>query len=521
MPYRYDPQHYRFSPDDIIEYFRKSRQDDPTQTVEEVLEKHRQIIDRWVDDNLSGPVPESNIYMERVSGETIKDRSEIQKVLSRIESPAIRAVLVVEPQRLSRGDLEDAGRIINAFRYSNTLIITPQRIYDLRDDADRMIFEMELKQGNQYLEYTKHILSRGRTAAAQKGAFIAAYAPFGYDKVTIDKVKTLKPNQSAKYVRRIFEMSASGAGRRTICNYLEDNGVKPLRGDHWHPETIYYILRNEAYIGKVKWNRYRSEKKLEGGSIVRKREKQEDYVLVDGLHEAIIPEELFYRVQDRFGSNVRLQSARELRNPLAGILRCQCGYSMVMRTTAGSGKFFVCQHQKYCRTGSVLADVLLHDVAEKLRGYIRDFEFALENHVRNEESQYHDAVANLQEQIDILNQKELKQWQDRYESDHPMPEAVFRKLNDDLVARRDFLQKRLNKLMENPPSAAHYERKIMLFSDALHALTDGNYSPAEQNELLKQCIRTITYSRAPGKTGGSHVNDLNVRPYSIEIDMIL
>lgn len=193
MSYRYDPQYYRFAPDDIIEYFRKSRQDDPTQTVEEVLEKHRQIIDRWVDDNLSGPVPESNIYMERVSGETIKDRSEIQKVLSRIESPAIRAVLVVEPQRLSRGDLEDAGRIINAFRYSNTLIITPQRIYDLRDDADRMVFEMELKQGNQYLEYTKHILFRGRTAAAQKGAFIAAYAPFGYDKVTVDKIKSRPP----------------------------------------------------------------------------------------------------------------------------------------------------------------------------------------------------------------------------------------------------------------------------------------------------------------------------------------
>lgn len=521
MPYRYDAQYYKFAPDEIIEYFRKSRQDDPAQTVEEVLSKHRQIIDRWVSENLSGEVPESNVYMERVSGETIKDRVEIQNVLSRIESPAIRGVLVVDPQRLSRGDLEDAGRIINAFRYSNTVIITPQRIYDLRDDADRMIFEMELKQGNQYLEYTKHILSRGRTLASQKGAFIAAHAPFGYDKVVVDKIKTLKPNQSAVYVRKIFEMSAAGEGRRAICNWLDENEIKPLRGDYWHPESIYYILKNETYIGKVKWNQYKSEKHLENGNIVRKKEKQDDYVLVDGLHEPIVSEDLFYAVQGRFGTNARVRSGKDIRNPLAGILRCHCGYSMVMRTAGGGTNFFVCQQQKHCHTGSVFTDLLLRDVADKLRFYIRDFEFKLENEVEGREAQYKASVAELQGRIDVLNRKELRQWQDRYESENPMPDVIFRKLNDDLTRERNGLQNRLKKLIENPPSASHYREKIALFSDALRALTDGSFSPREQNDLLKQCIRSITYERAPGKTGGSHVNDLAVRPYVIHVDMIL
>ena len=112
-------------PDEVLVYLRKSRSDDPLLSVEEVLRRHETILDEWAEKNLKGPVPEENKYREIVSGETIADRPEIQKVLRLIESPKIKAVLVVEVQRLSRGDLEDAGRLIKLLRYTDTLVITP------------------------------------------------------------------------------------------------------------------------------------------------------------------------------------------------------------------------------------------------------------------------------------------------------------------------------------------------------------------------------------------------------------
>ena len=158
----------RFAAEDILVYLRKSRTDDPTMTVEEVLEKHESILDEWAEKNLDEKVPEKNKYREVVSGETIDDRPEIKKILKLVESPRYKAILIVEVQRLSRGDLEDAGRLIKLLRYSNTIVITPQKTYDLRDEYDRDAFERELKRGNEYLEYTKKILDRGKLLSVRE-----------------------------------------------------------------------------------------------------------------------------------------------------------------------------------------------------------------------------------------------------------------------------------------------------------------------------------------------------------------
>ena len=164
-------------PDEVLDYLRKSRTDDPSLTVEEVLSKHETILDEWAERNLGAKVPEENKYREVVSGETIADRPEVQKVLKRIESPKIKAILIVEVQRLSRGDLEDCGRLIKILRYTNTMVITPQKIYDLRDEYDRDAFERELKRGNEFLEYQKKIMQRGTLLSVSQGNYVGSVPP--------------------------------------------------------------------------------------------------------------------------------------------------------------------------------------------------------------------------------------------------------------------------------------------------------------------------------------------------------
>ena len=114
-----------------IIYLRKSRADNQDESVEEILAKHEQMLQELAERELGGRIPEHCIFREVVSGETIDERPEMKKVLSLIENPAIKMVLVVEPQRLSRGDLEDCGRVVNAFRYSKTKVMTTMMTYDL------------------------------------------------------------------------------------------------------------------------------------------------------------------------------------------------------------------------------------------------------------------------------------------------------------------------------------------------------------------------------------------------------
>lgn len=140
--YKDYPRFYNY---EVLEYDRKSRSDDPLLSVEEVLEKHGKILEEYAINNLGGPIPEENKYKEVGSAESLDGRPEILRLFKAVESPGIKAIMVVDVQRLSRGDLEDAGRIIKILRYTNTYVITPHKTYDLRDE-----YGAEIEKGLQY-----------------------------------------------------------------------------------------------------------------------------------------------------------------------------------------------------------------------------------------------------------------------------------------------------------------------------------------------------------------------------------
>lgn len=283
--YRNYIEEYGIKPEEILEYLRKSRADDPLLSVEEVLSRHEQILDEWAERNLGAKIPEENKYREVVSGETIADRPEVQEVLKKIESPKIKAILIVEVQRLSRGDLEDAGRLIKLLRYTNTLVITPQKIYDLRDEYDRDAFERELKRGNEYLEYQKKIMNRGKLLSVSQGNYIGSEPPYGYDKIWVTEGKRKCPTlaineEEANVVRMIFDMYVNqDMGRPNICYRLDELGIKPPRGERWSHAGLKDLLENVHYLGKVKWNWRKTVTIVEDGEIIKTNPKDRKSVV--------------------------------------------------------------------------------------------------------------------------------------------------------------------------------------------------------------------------------------------------
>ena len=248
MLYRQPELH--LTPEEVLDYLRKSQSDDPTLTVEEVLEKHETILDEWAERFLGGKVPEKNKFREVVSGETMKERPGIQQVLRLIESPKIKAVAVVEPQRLTRGDGEEIGRLMKLFKFTNTLVITPQRIYDLRDEYDWDALKRELERGNDYLEYSKKILNRGRLLSVSQGNYIGNVPPYGYEKDWVmdgkKKCPTLKPHpEQAEIVQMIFDMYVNkDMGATNICHYLDALKVKQPKGEICSPPAVTKMLDN-------------------------------------------------------------------------------------------------------------------------------------------------------------------------------------------------------------------------------------------------------------------------------------
>lgn len=124
-------------------YLRKSRADAETEArgEGETLARHEKML---LDLAEKMGIKIDKIYREIVSGETIEARPEIQKLLSDVKKGMWKGVLVVEVERLARGETMDQGIVAKAFKISDTKIITPMKTYDPNDEFDEEYFEFGL-----------------------------------------------------------------------------------------------------------------------------------------------------------------------------------------------------------------------------------------------------------------------------------------------------------------------------------------------------------------------------------------
>ena len=499
-----------FRPEEILEYGRKSQFDDPLLTVEEQLEKHEKILDEYAMRHFGGSIPAGNKYKEIGSGETLKNRIEINKVLRRIERPEIRGVLVVDVQRLSRGSLKDAGKLIELFQYSNTYVITPTKIYDIRDEYDREAFERELKRGHEYLEYYKKIQARGKLASVREGNFVGSVAPFGFDRVKKPYPDgkrhywTLREKpEEAGIVRGIFDWYCNeGLTVSAICRRLGQMGIKTKYGKmKWSPMMIEKLLGNVHYIGKVRWNWRKVIKiiKDQEVKVLRPQAKVGEYLVFEGKHDGLVSEELYNRAQEISGTAPRKQLDLALRNALAGIVFCKCGYAMVHtsfspRSTPPKLK---CTYQRICKSGSVDYQEIMDRVCSSIREAIENFEIRVINDQSDSAKLHKSLIDSLERKLKNLKDQEVLQWQAQTDPnpDKRMPPEIFKTLNDKLLIEKAELEDALSEAYESLPEPIDYREKIVKFTEVLEAVENPDVSVEDKNRYLKDIIERIEYER--------------------------
>ena len=174
----------------------------------------------------------------------------------------------------------------------------------------------------------------GRQQKARSGLWNGAQAPFGY----ILENKELKINPSeAEIVKRIFYLYVDeGQSIRYITKKLNDENVqREQRGNTrfslFTERNVRSILKNPVYAGKIAYGR-RHTIKVEGTNNETKVVKQDDeskIIIVNGVHEAIISEDMFSKAEAQLKENVAHRKTRSDSTtvyPLTGLIRCpDCG----------------------------------------------------------------------------------------------------------------------------------------------------------------------------------------------------
>lgn len=261
------------------------------------------------------------IYREIVSGESIESRPIVQELLRDVESGRWKGVLVVEVERLARGDTMDQGRVAKSFKFSNTKIITPIKIYDPNNEFDEEYFEFGLFMSRREYKTINRRLQRGRIASVKEGKFVGSIAPFGYDRVKLknDKGFSLEKNAESVIVQKIFNLYAyNSISLNEVVKQLNLAKYKPMKTENWTISAIKDILSNPIYIGKIRWDSRKIVREYRNGKIVKTRPRNSNYTLCDGLHEPIIDLKTWNIVQEKRSKHTPAVIHNKIvQNPLA------------------------------------------------------------------------------------------------------------------------------------------------------------------------------------------------------------
>jgi site-specific DNA recombinase len=173
----------------IAIYLRKSRGDEE----EDVLAKHRDKLLEYAKKRGWKYV----IYQEEIkSGEEISNRPECLRMLDDIVKRLYLGVLVMDIDRISRGDGEDAAKVYKVLKYANTHLITPTKDYDLHNNSDRLLLDFKSLFANQELQIITERFRNGKEAAIKKGRLANGRPAYPYfRKYFIVKMKKIKVKQ--------------------------------------------------------------------------------------------------------------------------------------------------------------------------------------------------------------------------------------------------------------------------------------------------------------------------------------
>lgn len=299
------------------------------------------------------------------SGKSIDGRIQFQTMLNDIVTgkDKVSFVLVYKLSRFGRNAADVLSTLQIMQDYGVNLICVEDGI-DSSKDAGKLMISVLSAVAEIERENIRIQTMEGRIQKARDGKWNGGFAPYGYK--IVDGVLEIN-EEEAEAIRMIFDLYANtDMGANGVAKYLENHGIRKIARQNgkyplFTPHLIRNIINNPVYSGKIAYGRRKTEK-VHGTRNEYKQVKSDEYLLVDGLHEALVDEELWSRTQLKIASQAKKYEVvdrikNQQRHLLSGIVKCPiCGTGMygnkaIKRKKDGSKYkdfyYYGCKHRKF------------------------------------------------------------------------------------------------------------------------------------------------------------------------------
>lgn len=477
---------------DVAIYLRKSRDESDK---DDVLSKHR--------DTLVNIANERGwkytLYEEIASGERIAYRPVMQDMLETVENGTYDAILVMDIDRLGRGNNKDWGVIYEAFCNDNhnTLIVTPQRTYDLSVDTDEMMVDFQSLFAKMEYKQIKKRMMRGKIAGAKRGQWVCGKPPYPYIKkdgqIIVDEEK-------GKVYRMVVDMALSGTSLEQLAIYLNANQIKTPAGaipqgtSGWNYQQVRRLLSDETHLGYIIYGKSKGDPR-KGNYSKLPRDK---WIVTEGSHPPLKTEEEHKKILALIASRCNTPvAARAGKYVLSGLLVCKkCGYTMRFTTTRGKYKCVQCNHrfvsgERCTQRGSSLAEPFLSCIIDRL--FTIDESRLASLREKNQTNKATEKLISSKEKEIVKIDKAITRLYELYEEGE-ISKADFVSRKSIRAKQKEALTQAITNLKASIVPAEtekDFMRKINFIKKNWRTTT----TTKEKNDLLKTVIEKIVYDR--------------------------
>ena len=300
------------------------------------------------------------------SGKSIEGRASFCRMMEDIKSgkDGVAYVLVFKLSRFGRNAADVLSTLQVMQDFGVNLICVEDGIDSSKDAGKLMISVLSVAEIER--ENIRVQTMEGRIQKAREGRWNGGFAPYGYR--LVDGVLQINEDE-APAIRTIFEQYVNtDTGANGLSKYLETHGFQKLARQNgtsplFSATLIRAILKNPVYCGKIAFGRRKLEK-IHGTRNEYHQVPQENYLLVDGLHEGIVSEELWNAAQVKLLAQSKRyepvnRSKTEQAHLLSALVKCPiCGAGMYSNkctkrkkdgTPYKSFSYYSCKHRKMQR----------------------------------------------------------------------------------------------------------------------------------------------------------------------------
>jgi site-specific DNA recombinase len=291
----------------------------------------------------------------RDAGFSAKDtkRPALETLFKDIKDGKVSGVFVVKLDRITRS-IKDLIHLTEFFNKHNIKFVSISESIDTSTAMGRAMQNLLGIFAQLEREVTAERVAIDMQHRAARGKWNGGVVPYGY---TIQKLLIKKFNkkgieinraleicpeekklfvdaEEASVIKRIFETFLKTNSVRNTTIQLNNRGIKTRKGELWSKTTIHRILSNPIYAGFLTYGKRKTDPV--SGKLIK--QDKETWTIVEGEHDAIVPLEIFEKVQNLLSQNQGKPTKSGRTYLLSGIVRCGlCGGAMTGHTFTKKG----------------------------------------------------------------------------------------------------------------------------------------------------------------------------------------